>query len=89
MWRMLLPCGKLKGLLLFCLIFLISILFLKPTYLHEMLSRTELARPVMGTLFLVTLHVGLAHAVSPTNTNFRITFLLTRLQEALYENFAV
>ena len=29
MWRMLLPCGKLIGLLLFCLLFLISILFLK------------------------------------------------------------
>ena len=33
--------------------------------------------------------VGLARAVSPTNTNFRLTFLLTRLQEALYEDFAV
>ena len=31
-----------------------------------------------------TLYVGLARAVSPTNTNFRLTFLLTRLQEALY-----
>ena len=30
MWRMLLPCGNLIGLLLFCLLFLISILFLKP-----------------------------------------------------------
>ena len=30
MWRMLLPCGKLIGLLLFCPLFLISILFLKP-----------------------------------------------------------
>ena len=26
---------------------------------------------------------------SPTNTNFRLTFLLTRLQEALYEDLAV
>ena len=25
----------------------------------------------------------------PTNTNFRLTFLLTRLQEALYEDLAV
>ena len=32
---------------------------------------------------------GLARAVSPTNTNFRLTFLLTRLQEALYEDLAV
>ena len=36
-----------------------------------------------------TLYVGLACAVSPTNTNIRLTFLLTRLQEALYENLAV
>ena len=36
-----------------------------------------------------TLYVGLAHAVSPTNTNFRLTFLLTRLQEVLYEDLAV
>ena len=54
------------------------------------------ARPVVGTIFLViireygsTLYVGLARAVSPTNTNFRLTFLLTRLQEALYEDLAV
>ena len=36
-----------------------------------------------------TLYVGLACAVSPTSTNFRLTFLLTRLQEALYEDLAV
>ena len=36
-----------------------------------------------------TLYVRLVHAVSPTNTNFRLTFLLTRLQEALYEDLAV
>ena len=36
-----------------------------------------------------TLYVGLACAISPTNTNFRLTFLLTRLQEALYEDLAV
>ena len=36
-----------------------------------------------------TLYVGLARAVSPTNTNFRLTFLLTRLQEALYEDFCI
>ena len=41
------------------------------------------ARPLMGTIFLVireygsTLYVGLARAVSHTNTNFRLTFLLT------------
>ena len=36
-----------------------------------------------------TLYVGLARDVSPTNTNFRVTFLLNRLQEALYEDLAV
>ena len=36
-----------------------------------------------------TLYVGLARAISPTNINFRLTFLLTRLQEALYEDLAV
>ena len=36
-----------------------------------------------------TLYIGLARAVSPTNTNFRLTFLLTRVQEALYEDLAV
>ena len=36
-----------------------------------------------------TLYVGLARVVSPTNTNFWLTFLLTRLQEALYEDLAV
>ena len=36
-----------------------------------------------------TLYVGLARAISPTNTNFRLTFLLTRLQQALYEDLAV
>ena len=35
-----------------------------------------------------TLYVGLARSVSPTNTNFRLTFLLTQLQEALYEDLA-
>ena len=65
----------------------------------------ELARHIMGTIFLVyiyireygstlreygsTLYVGLSRAVSPTNTNFGLTFLLTRLQEALYEDLAV
>ena len=42
-----------------------------------------------GVQYGSTLYVGLARAVSPTNTNFRLTFLLTRLQEALYEDLAV
>ena len=36
-----------------------------------------------------TFYVGLARTAPPTNTNFRLTFLLTRLQEALYEDLAV
>ena len=36
-----------------------------------------------------TLYVGLTRTAPPTNTNFRLTFLLTRLQEALYEYLAV
>ena len=35
------------------------------------------------------LYVGLARTAPPTNTNFRLTFLLTRLLEALYEDLAV
>ena len=49
MWRMLLP---------YYLLFLISIiLFLKTDiYVYYILSRTELARLVMGTIFLVILY---------------------------------
>ena len=36
-----------------------------------------------------TLYVGLARAVSPTDTNFQLNFLLTQLQESLYEDLAV
>ena len=36
-----------------------------------------------------TLYVWLARTVPPTNTNFRLTFLLTRLQEAIYEDLPV
>ena len=36
-----------------------------------------------------TLYGELARAVSPTNTNCRLTFLLTQLQEALYDDLAV
>ena len=37
----------------------------------------------------ISLYVGLARAVPPNNTNFQLTFLLTRLQEALYEDLPV
>ena len=36
-----------------------------------------------------TLYVGLARTAPPPHTNFRLTFLLTRRQEALYEDLAV
>ena len=36
-----------------------------------------------------TLYLGLECAVSSTNTNYRLTFLLTRLQEAPYEDLPV
>ena len=36
-----------------------------------------------------TPYVGLAHAVPSSNTNFRLTLLLTRLQEAFYEDLPV
>ena len=68
MWRMLLPCGKLIGLLLFCLLFLISILFLKPNIRTLILSRTELARLVMGTIFLVIKNFNFQRVLSfPAN----------------------
>ena len=37
----------------------------------------------------ISLYVGLARAVQSTNTNFRLTFLQTRLQESLYEDLPV
>ena len=36
-----------------------------------------------------TLYLGLASTTPPTNTNFWLTFLLTRLQEVLYEDLTV
>ena len=36
-----------------------------------------------------TLYLGLVHTAPPTNTNFRLTFLLTPFQEALYEDIPV
>ena len=53
--------GKLIGLLfLFCLP-LLSILFLKT-------KRNDLARPVMGTIFLVYIYIYIYHAKSRLNT---------------------
>ena len=36
-----------------------------------------------------TIYVGLARTAPPTNTNFWLSFLLTRLQEALSEDLTV
>ena len=57
MWRMLLSCNKLIGLLWFCLLFLISILFLKPN-IRILNTWTELAQLVMETIFLVIIAKG-------------------------------
>ena len=69
------------------------------TFLALVLTRKSILVPAKKNCFLrlfinireygSTLYVGLARAISPTNTNFRLTFLLTRLQEALYEDLAV
>ena len=61
-------------------------------YLVHMFSRGDVIR--MGVTIYIreygsTLYVGLARTAPPNNTNFRLTFLLTRLQEALYEDLAV
>ena len=36
-----------------------------------------------------TFYVGLARAVPPSSTNFHLTFLLNRLQEAIYEDLPI
>ena len=56
---------------------------------HEKVSQSLILLSTHIREYDSTLYVGLARAVSPTNTNFRLTFLLTRLQEALYEDLAV
>ena len=80
---------------------LIGIFYLKAHPLFPYFFETRLAIPTSPFFHLLvndfsvfreygsTLYVGLARAVSPTNTNFQLTFLLTRLQEALYEDLAV
>ena len=93
-----LTLGKLLRLW-FCFLLHSILFFISQTSYrtYKIISSYELARPIMGTIFLViiireygsTLYVWLTRAVSPTNTNFRLTFLLTRLQEALYEDLAV
>ena len=68
---------------------------LKYNFLHNIFIFLNLDANLLSFVYLFireygsTLYVGLACAISPTNTNFRLTFLLTRLQEALYEDLAV
>ena len=61
---------------------------------HEFITpHTQRERgKVIGVLVSISesaLYAGLARTAPPTNTNFRLTFLLTRLQEALYEDLDV
>ena len=69
-----------------------------PGYIHTSLPQEQAAKtsmvsevriPVIIREYGSTFYVGLARDVSPTNTNFRLTYLLTRLQVALYEDLAV
>ena len=84
---------------------LIDILYsqiVESSYLLSVLFREAISHPyisfflhILVNVFSVireygsTLYVWLARAVSHTNANFRLTCLLTRLQEAPYEDFAV
>ena len=69
---------------------LVSVLFREAishpyiSFFHLLVNDFSVIREYGSTLF-----VGLARAVSPTNKNFQLTFLLTGLQEALYEDLAV
>ena len=65
---------------------LVSVLF-REAFSHPYISIFHLLVNVFSVIRECgsTLYVGWARAVSPTNTNFRLTFLLTRLQNALYE----
>ena len=75
-----------------CFYFCPSNLFSTDNHIFNSYSNNTLYRVEINTKireYGSTLYVGLARAVSPTNTNFRLTFLLTRLQEALYEDLAV
>ena len=69
---------------------LVSVLF-REAFSHPYISFFHLLVNVFSVIRECgsTLYVGLACAVSPTNTNFQLTFLLTRLQEALYEDLTI
>ena len=70
---------------------LVSVLF-REAFSHSYISFFHLLVNVFFSVireYSSTLYEGLARAISSTNTNFRLTFLLNRLQEALYEDLAV
>ena len=64
------------------------------TEIGVLILRNELARPVMGTIFLVirecgsTLYAGLA-CTAPRTIKVPVNFSTNRLQEALYEDLPV
>ena len=73
-----------KGVHYFMCLYIIWVYYVKSVNMSRSLLFHVFIREYGSTLY-----VGLARAVSPTNTNFRLTFLLTQLQEALYEDLAV
>ena len=62
-----------------------TITFFGPSFIAEVNFWSLLKSVVTYDLFIIirecgsTLYVGLASAIPPTNTNFRLSFLLTRL----------
>ena len=70
--------------------FLSALIFLGPAEQCKCISADQLKLEILAiSLSSIrecgsTLYVRLAHTVPPTNTNFWLTFLLPRLQEALY-----
>ena len=69
---------------------LVSVLF-REAFNHPYISFFHL---LVNGVFVIrecgsTLYVGLACTAPSTNTNFRFTFLLTQLLEALYEDLPI
>ena len=66
-----------------------TLTFLGPAKRWNSISAARQKLEILTVLHQQCLYVGLAHTVPPTNTNFRFTFLLIRLQETLYEDLSV
>ena len=56
---------------------------------HSTAKTTDSINNIFINPFPESAVAGLACTTPPTNTKFRLTFLLTRLREALYEDLAV